>query len=515
MPLVSRILPDGSVEEFFYEDPPAAPVDHVNQEHPTKHESVDVDGGVIKLDGDLDTPLVITKDLQSEDKYITCKTVADAEQFTVSGVGEVRCQDVGCTDIEVTDGLHVGNQFTVGTGTALINATGMHVYKDIQMSVKPGTADPPPNIYTSGSVVAVKDGMLAFVPYDEQGNQIPGHVYRFGRQENIGDLTHDNDGMNMRKLSTDQEGIVRAHRIHICPDATDPNILVCSKKDASGFNTGDYIRFQNVGPQEAPTEDNVVFRVDNQGDIKSSQIDTIDDYLMDQQDKIFGVEYDLTQQIDHLKAEDTMILGKLNGNEADIDSLVLDVTAGKQDILDLEAAQLVIEGNITTHTNAIASMSSDITVLQNSAGGGVETLDLTTHDSKDIGLGGDYDSDNWGNHNDIRTVDWGTNPTSLTILVRAAGYMYLPDPNQTNLTLGNVVTVVFAPKHSHNCTLNVAVHDDMYAWISKHNDQTPDTVYGLVESRVARFIYLGLGFTVSGNFVDYSTRHRWLLETID
>ena len=192
---------------------------------------------------------------------------------------------------------------------------------------------------------------------------------------------------------------------------------------------------------------------------------------------------------------------------------MLDVNSVKTDLSDLEQAQLVVENNITAHASALATMSSDITVLQNSSGGGgIETLDLTTHDSKNIGEGGDYDNANWGSQYDIRTVNWGTNPTSLTVLVRAAGYMYLPDPNVVNLSLGNVVTVVFAPKHSHNCTLNVKVHDNNDAWISHYNDQTPDTIYGLVESRVGRFIYLGLGFSVAGNFVDYSNKHRWLVD---
>ena len=203
----------------------------------------------------------------------------------------------------------------------------------------------------------------------------------------------------------------------------------------------------------------------------------------------------------------------VNDNETVLTNTAAIANNNINDIQTNATAISTAESDIVSIETSVAAHATAITALQNSSGGGgIETYDITTHDSKNIGAGGDHDNDNWGSQYDIRTVDWGTNPTSLTVLVRAAGYMYLPNPNIVNLTPGNVVVVIFAPKHSHNCTLNVKVHDSDEAWISHYNDQTPDTIYGLVESRVGRFIYLGTGYSVSGNFVDYSAKHRWLVE---
>ena len=264
MPVVKQVLPDGTIEEFFYADPVAV------QQH-TKHESVEVDGGVIKMDGDLSEPLVIKKTLTDADKYIRCTTDGGADQFTVSGVGEVRCQDVGCLEAEFTQGVSIG----ASSDVAVINSTGLHLHKNLVISAYNGVGAPP-TFYTSGTVAAVKDGQFAFVPYDDAGNQIPGHVYKFGRQTEIGDVTHDNDGMLMRKTAVDQDdGSTKPHLVHISPDPTDPNLLISSKKhyNKDGFvYDGAYIRCQKTGPHEPASVDDVVFEVDNNGRINSKQI---------------------------------------------------------------------------------------------------------------------------------------------------------------------------------------------------------------------------------------------------
>ena len=265
MPVVSQINDDGEIEEFFYADP-------VQPSQPNQHDEINVDQGIVKIDGDLNEPLVIKKTLDSAHKYLVCKTELNQDQFTVSGVGEVRCQDIGCDEAEFTQGVSIGNNSDV----AVINSSGLQLHKSFVMAAKVGSGDAPPTFLTEGTVAAIKDGQIAFVPYDEAGNPISGNVYKFGRQTNIGDLTHDNDGMLMRKTAIDQDdGSTKAHGIHISPDPTDPNILISSKKhvDMNGFNyDGYYLRCQNTGPDEEPTAENVVFQIDNTGRIESNQI---------------------------------------------------------------------------------------------------------------------------------------------------------------------------------------------------------------------------------------------------
>ena len=561
MPYAIQTFPDGSSERVFYADP--IPIFSASQIDDAQHQSLKVDD-VIHLDGDLDQPLVIKKTLTQAQKYMVCKTDEEAEQFSVNGIGQVVCQDLGCQEVEATESVSVGPS-NDKIMLASVDTNDVRIYKNLYMEPS-GNPSVHPIIMTRGSIVTLQDGFFAYVP--TEGEQaIPGHVYTFGRQEFIGDLTHDNDGMNMRKTVANQDDPNQTlhHRIHLCPDPTDPSILICSKKHTNkdGFDfEGDYIQCRNVGPETPPTDANIVFQVNKDGDIKSQQIDnlvksTTDNYadmtglfgqletldnevktnennirydLIGIQDKILNNETDIGDNNTNITAlntdVDALVTDVLNNNTA-VTSLATIVT-DNGDILSNTAAIANNNTNdIATNTSAISTAETDIvsielsvaahataiTELQNSSGGGgIETYDITTHDSKDIGAGGDYDNDNWGDHNNIREVPWGANPTSLTILVRAAGYMYLPNPNNVNLTPGNVVVVIFAPKHSHNCTLNVKVHDEAEAWISHYNDQSPDTVYGLVESRVGRFIYLGTGYSVSGNFVDYSTMHRWLVE---
>ena len=358
MPVVSQINDDGEIEEFFYADP-------VQPSQSNQHDEINVDQGIVKIDGDLNEPLVIKKTLDSAHKYIVCKTDQNNDQFTVSGVGEVRCQDIGCDEAEFTQGVSIGNNSDV----AVINSSGLQLHKSFVMSANPG--DAPPTFMTEGTVVAVKDGQIAFVPYDEAGNPISGHVYKFGRQTNIGDLTHDNDGMLMRKTALDQDdGSTKAHGIHISPDPTDPNILISSKKHVSqdGFNyDGYYLRCQNSGPDEEPTPDNVVFQIDNEGRIESNQIIDLAG-LAQEAFEYTQVNEDRLNNLEPKVNSNLSMLGEMTADISDIDAsstnnlsmiggLTTDVSENAGNIVDNATA-------ITALINDVVANASDIAALQ-------------------------------------------------------------------------------------------------------------------------------------------------------
>ncbi|MAD44040.1 MAG: hypothetical protein CMH98_03465, partial [Oceanospirillaceae bacterium] len=49
----------------------------------------------------------------------------------------------------------------------------------------------------SDGVELVGDGALGFLPEDAQGNPIPDRLFRFGRNDDIGDFTHEGDGIQL------------------------------------------------------------------------------------------------------------------------------------------------------------------------------------------------------------------------------------------------------------------------------------------------------------------------------
>ena len=549
MPFAIQIYPDGSSEEVFYADP--VPISAAQNENP-QHDSVQVDGGVIHMDGDLDKPFVITKTLTQAQKYMTCKTDEDAEQFSVNGIGQVICQDVGCQEVEATESVSVGpsNDKIL---LASVDTDDVRIYKNLYMEPSGGVH---PLVMTRGSIVTLQDGFFGFVPTEGQ-HQIPGHVYRLGRQENIGDLTHDNDGLNMRKTLANQDDAneTLTHRVHICPDPTDPSILICSKKHSNqdGFNfEGDYIQCRNVGPNTPPTYANLVFQVDKDGDIQSQQIDNLVESTTNNYAEITGllgqcetldsqirtnennIRYDLIgigdrilnneDDIVDIKGNATTLGQTVAGIDTDVDGLFTSVGNIQSSVTalqtavtdnDTDIAALVTSGG--AHAADIQLLQTDVTALQNATAGGLEKHDVTTHDTKNIGSNGDYTPTNlsWGSASSPRTVDWGANPTSLTLYSRKSGAVYLPDPNIVNLERGNVVTMIYAPRIGHNSTFAVFVHDETEAYMGVFNQNTAKFNHYMNENRTAKFVYLGLNQSLAGTSDAWENKHRWLLEYID
>jgi hypothetical protein len=70
-------------------------------------------------------------------------------------------------------------------------------------------------------VQLVSDAALAFTPYDSNGDQIPGAIYRFGRQSQIGDTTQGLlDGLEFKHelAGEDQEINIQLHPSQPCID---------------------------------------------------------------------------------------------------------------------------------------------------------------------------------------------------------------------------------------------------------------------------------------------------------
>ena len=227
---------------------------------------------------------------------------------------------------------------------------------------------------------------------------------------------------------------------------------------------------------------------------------------------------DISARFDQVKDEVDREVPEIAANSELINDVITKALENESSIANVsEVAHVTatelesLETDVQTNTNAI-------TVLQAGGGGSsseIEKLDVTTHDSKNIASNGDYEPSNisWGSSSSPVTIPWGANPTSLTVLARKSGAMYLPDPDSVNLEIGQVVTVVFAPRIGQNCSLAVFVHDDDKAMITYYNNVHAKTNFHLHENRTARFVYLGQYMDrPTSNFYD---RHRWLLEVND
>ena len=62
---------------------------------------------------------------------------------------------------------------------------------------------------------------------------------------------------------------MRVHKVHICPNPTDPAILVESRRNAP------FLKFIDRGPDETVTEENTLFMIDSLGHIHNFQLNTL------------------------------------------------------------------------------------------------------------------------------------------------------------------------------------------------------------------------------------------------
>lgn len=144
----------------------------------------------------------------------------------------------------------------------------------------------PPTLNTTGSVAIKGAGKLGYTPNYSNGNTIEDTLYTLGRSEFIGDNTHDNDGITMRKHMANDNLIFYHHKVLICPDSSDPNISVYSQKN----NGVPYLQFINVGPEQEVTSFNKVFTITQTGLIDSVQISDMEDLLIQHDQKVTSLE---------------------------------------------------------------------------------------------------------------------------------------------------------------------------------------------------------------------------------
>ena len=150
-----RVTPDGT-QEILYEE-------SADVQQNVVHEEVNVDDGKVKIDGDHESnaPIVIKRTLGDGHPYIKCENDAGVQTFAVDGDG----------DVEVKANLLMQQRADGSTGA----------------------------IATQGLISLQGNAALLSSPYDAQGVPM-GDAYemRFGRAEEIGDSSHDQDGIKMK-----------------------------------------------------------------------------------------------------------------------------------------------------------------------------------------------------------------------------------------------------------------------------------------------------------------------------
>jgi hypothetical protein len=202
------------------------------------------------------------------------------------------------------------------------DSSAIKMYRNIYIEPPPNKVAgfEAPTLFTSGSICVCGEGAYAYIPYSVSGQQIPNTKYILGSvSTSEGDRSHDNDGLLMTKqhethvrfAGTDSI-VTRRHRVHICPDPTDPAILIESQREEGG----DYMKFINRGPDETDiTDENTVFSIDLTGHIHSTQIQNLHNEIAAQtqlfhqisglaEENDINITY-LTSQIDLLTARVT------------------------------------------------------------------------------------------------------------------------------------------------------------------------------------------------------------------
>ena len=178
--------------------------------------------------------------------------------------------------------LRYGNKFSYSAGykdhnddtDPTTDSSAIKMYRNIYIEPPPnkGAGFPAPTLFTAGSICVCGEGAIGYIPYSVSGQQIPNTKYLLGRQETIGDRSHDNDGLLMTLQKAVAEETTRIHKIHISPEPTDPAILIESNR------TGHFLKFVNRGPGQPVNEtENTMFSIDSTGTIFSLQIINIRD----------------------------------------------------------------------------------------------------------------------------------------------------------------------------------------------------------------------------------------------
>ena len=246
---------------------------------------IQVDDGAIHIDAhNAQGHLVIRADPNTDAKFISCiDSTNDTEKVNVTTAGVTNSVGVATGVLAVSgDSALVGDTDFGATNDKVMEVTGAGVQINKETILDGAT-------YSTGGIALLKDAVLGYKPYDGDTPLPAGNLYTFGRHSQIGDLTHENDGICLRSLST-VHGVDQPHTVLICPDPMDPNIVIHSDKDH------DYLKFI-AGPDNDTmvNYDDVRFRVKNNGDIVSQQMSQIMNRLESLDSMVALMAYNLNQ----------------------------------------------------------------------------------------------------------------------------------------------------------------------------------------------------------------------------
>ena len=244
------------------------------------HESVNVDNNAVQIDAHNDDGhLIIRASSATDDNFISCiDTVDNVEMMSMNtnGMLVVRQLEAGNTVLEstfatalntqslgVSGESHLVGASTFGdvqTPTMQINNQGIQIDKELVLNDA---------TLSTGGIALLDDAVLGFKPYDQNGQPIAGSQFTFGRHAQIGDLSHDNDGICLRQIAN-VDGIEEAHTVLISPNPTDPNVVIHSSKNA------DFMRFIRCPDDAAQiSENDIKFKITSNGNIHSEQFDNV------------------------------------------------------------------------------------------------------------------------------------------------------------------------------------------------------------------------------------------------
>ena len=257
MPFVNVILPDGTT----YETP-------VIEEETTTNTITTVEHETVHQTDELEVSNVF--DAVHDEKF----DEADQYQADINARAKQNLNDL--------PNLKNGSSFVKlpheNDNDTTTDSSSISMYRTIYIEPPPNkpAGFPPPTLFTSGSICMVGEGSFAYIPYDQYGRPIDNTKYTFGRAEELGDRSHDNDGMLMQcqeRYSAEGLFFTDVHKVHMSPNPTDPALVIYSNRRR---HTSDYIRFYGVSPAIYEDENTApVFRISSDGDIYSSQIDRL------------------------------------------------------------------------------------------------------------------------------------------------------------------------------------------------------------------------------------------------
>ena len=246
---------------------------------------IQVDDGAIHIDAhNAQGHLVIRADPNTDAKFISCiDSTNNTEKVNVTTAGVTNSIGLATGVLAVTgDSALVGNTDFGAVNDKVMEVTGSGIQVNKETLLDGAT-------YSTGGIALLKDALLGCKPYDGDTPLPAGNLYTFGRHSQIGDLTHENDGVCLRSLSS-VNGLNQPHTVLICPDPNDPNIVIHSQKN------NDYLKFI-AGPDDDPmvNEVDVRFRVKHNGDIISRQMSQIMNRLEALDSMVALIAYNLNQ----------------------------------------------------------------------------------------------------------------------------------------------------------------------------------------------------------------------------